>query len=162
MQISEYGCHSALSFVPFKLHQNNVSALSCESMAQPLADKIFLTSQRSLFSHSARQDVFLSLTFTNLKQNYSVIAHGYKDKARSRRRESYKESTAERERDTVYIPFSKIVLLINRAGYRDWQNAFDRSNSWTEDGLKSMVFIRSLWGVSIFSPCLPPSLFHPL
>lgn len=105
---------------------------------------------------------FSPLLLTNLKQNYSVIAHGYKDKARSRRRESYKESTAERERDTVYIPFSKIVLLINRAGYRDWQNAFDRSNSWTEDGLKSMVFIRSLLGVSIFSPCLPPSLFHPL
>lgn len=70
--------------------------LSCESMAQPLADKIFLTSQRSLFSHSARQDVFLSLTFTNLKQNYSVIAHGYKDKARSRRREGEKESIAEK------------------------------------------------------------------
>lgn len=39
-----------------------------------------------LFSHSARQDVFLSLTFTNLKQNYSDIARGYEDKARGRER----------------------------------------------------------------------------
>lgn len=47
---------------------------------------LFLTSQRSLFSHSACQDVSLSPTFTNLKQNYSVIACGYEDKAKGRGR----------------------------------------------------------------------------
>lgn len=72
-------------------------------MAQPLADKIFLTSQRSLFSHSARQDVSLSLTFTNLKQNYSVIARGYEDKARGRERAE--ERGKQREIEAVYIPF---------------------------------------------------------
>lgn len=76
--------------MPFKIDHNN--ALTCyETVAQPLAGDIPLTSQRSLFSHSARQDVFLSLTFTNLKQNYSVIASGYEDKARGRRGERASE-----------------------------------------------------------------------
>lgn len=49
---------------------------------------MFLTSRWSLFSHSACQDVSLSSTFTNLKQNYSVIACGYEDKAKGKGRKT--------------------------------------------------------------------------
>ncbi|KAK2920380.1 hypothetical protein Q8A73_002584 [Channa argus] len=75
-----------------RFHRNNVSAPSCESVPQPRQDKILLSPQRSLFSHSTRQDVSLCLTFTNLKQNNSDTARGYEDKARGRRGDRGKES----------------------------------------------------------------------
>lgn len=67
---------------------------------------LFLTSQRSLFSHSACQDVSLSPTFTNLKQNYSVIACGYEDKAKGRGRTMADRKGWKGERGRFWNSFS--------------------------------------------------------
>lgn len=76
-------------------HSNSakiISALSGESVAQPLADEIYflpLTDHRFHIPHVKMSSP--PLTFTNLKQNYSVAARGYEDKARGRRRERANE-----------------------------------------------------------------------
>lgn len=69
---------------------------------------MFLTSRRSLFLHSACQDVSLSPTFTNLKQNYSVIARGYEDKAKGKGRKTAEGKGME---GRFYISF----CILNRA-----------------------------------------------
>lgn len=89
-----------------RVHASTLSWVNCGSTSGRL--DMFRTSRRSLFSHSACQDVSLSPTFTNLKQNYSVIAHGYEDKAKGKGR---KTAEGKRTEGRFYISF----CILNRA-----------------------------------------------
>lgn len=88
-----------LTPAPFCAVQNPpTSSLSCESVAQPLQDEIFLTSQRSPLSHSARQDVFLPLPLLQISNRIIQTP----PVATKTKREP--ESEREADRHAVYIP----------------------------------------------------------
>ena len=80
LEISQYWSLGSLSFVSLKFHKAT-SQLSAVNPWHRLRQTRH-PSQAITVSHSACQAVFLSLTFTNLKQNYSVVACGYKNKAK--------------------------------------------------------------------------------
>lgn len=170
----------SLSFVPFKWNISSRLSSVILRQAQPLADQTFLTSQRSRLSHWARQHVFLSFTFSNLKQNYSVIARGYEDKARSRRRDRERERDysrdSERERERLFLLRNLNPFLNQQCWFVMVLYVLPRWNNWKEEclifrilsSLSFMSFSGHWRSLSVLlSHCLvvltpPPPLLHSI